>query len=144
MTKALLPAFFFLLLLATVPTYASATGVEEFAADTELATSGFFRLTWGLADGQSVELEEASSDAFLNARLRYRGTDQAYFVSGKPDGTYYYRIRLLSDGDPSWVGPVSVEVRHHPLWRAWTFFGLGAFIFVATVWLVLRRPGVDR
>lgn len=119
--------------------------VAGFSVDTEVATSGFYRLTWQSEDTQPVELEEATDADFTDARSRYTGTDSAYFVSGKPDGVYYYRIRPQGGGNPSsWSGPVQVEVRHHPLVRAWMFFGLGAFIFLATVWLVLRRQGGDR
>lgn len=113
-----------------------APAVDAFAADTEVATSGFYRLTWETPDGVSVELQEASTDDFADARPLYTGTDRAYFVSGKSDGDYFYRIRTRQSEPSAWTATVKVAVDHHPLWRAWLIFGLGAFIFLSTLWLV--------
>ena len=119
---------------------AASPAVSEFETDTQVATSGFFRLSW--QSDAEVELEELEDADGRGARLIYRGADQAYFVSGKPDGVYGYRIRVPAQSEPSpWLGPVEVEVRHHSLTRAWLFFALGAFVFLSILVLVLRRPG---
>lgn len=134
-------------LLLPVAPFVFAQGVAQslaapgLSSDTDVATSGFFRLAWHAAPGLESELQEARSPDFDDAQRRYYGTDRARFVSGKADGRYYYRVRTFNDEHPSpWSQAVVVEVRHHPLWRAVGFFALGALVFLATVWLVLRRP----
>lgn len=130
-----------LLLLPVTPfVVAQSLAAPGLASDTDVATSGFFRLTWDATAGLESELQEARSPDFEDAQQRYSGTDRARFVSGKADGHYYYRVRSFNDTHPSpWSRTVVVEVRHHPLWRAFGFFSLGALVFLATVWLVLRR-----
>ena len=119
---------------------ADAPGVSDFRSDSEVATSGFFRLSW--QSGAEVELQEWAGADPQAARPVYKGTDEAYFVSGKPDGTYGYRIRTLGEAGPSsWAGPVVVTVRHHSLTRAWMFFALGAFVFLSILILIVRPAG---
>lgn len=114
------------------------------SADTEVATAGYFGLSWGLsrrpageADGAPArfELQEAAGPAFGAPRTLYTGPDRATALSGRKDGTYYYRVR--ADGGP-WSAPVAVEVAHHSLVRAGLFFALGAAVFAATAVLILR------
>jgi len=136
-----LPTVFVLLSSFLISTLATAQGgVEDFAADTRVATSGFYRLTWNVDQGVAVELQEATTADFEDAVRIYEGTDQACFVSGKVDGEYFYRIRVAARDPNGWVGPVVLTVSHHPLSRAGLVFGLGAFIFASTLLLVFRRP----
>lgn len=124
-------------------------------ADTEVATAGYYGLSWGLpgsrtgdlpgdptaasagaaSDAPHFELEEAAGPAFDTPRILYAGPDLATALSGRPDGIYYYRVR--ADGGP-WSPPVAVTVAHHTLTRAWLFFALGATVFAATAVLILR------
>lgn len=95
--------------------------------------AGYFRLSWD--GGGPVELEEATQPDFGDARLIYRGADASRAMSGKPDGSWYYRVRR-ADGPAAWSEPLRVEVRHHPLRRALFFFVMGLGVFLATVLLV--------
>jgi len=115
--------------------------------DTEVATAGYYGLSWGLprdptaasageaSDAPHFELQEAAGPAFDTPRTLYAGPDLATALSGRPDGIYYYRVR--ADGGP-WSPPVAVTVAHHTLTRAWLFFALGATVFAATAVLILR------
>jgi hypothetical protein len=94
---------------------------------------GVFQLTW--PDRGTVILEEAHRPDFSDAQPIYEGTDTATTLSGKADGDYYYRVRATL-GDASRADEVRVEVRHHPLSRAFAFFSLGAAVFIATVILI--------
>lgn len=112
----------------------------QLSSDTETATAGFFRLSWESADGDPVvELQQADNPAFADASFRYRGPDRASVISGMPDGSWYYRVRTVADGGTSpWSDAVMVKVAHHPLSRAFLFFGLGVLVFLATVLLIIR------
>ena len=127
---------------APTPASPSLTG------DTEIATAGFFGLSWRLprdvsADAASFELQEAASASFGDPRVPYIGPDLATTFTGRSDGTYHFRIReVTAEGQSPWSEVVTVQVQHHPLQRAVIFFALGALVFLATLALVLR--GADR
>lgn len=53
-----------------------------------------------------------------------------------PDGVYYYRVRAVADTD--WSEVTVVEVKHHPLSRAFGFFSLGAFMFIIMLLVLFR------
>lgn len=108
------------------------------SADSEIATAGFFRLHWESADGP-FELQEAADPGFHNATTLYRGPDLAAVISGKPDGTWYYRVRTsLENRNGPWSKPVTVTVSHHDLSRALLFLLLGLLVFVAITLLIIR------
>lgn len=115
----------------------------ELESDSAMATAGYFQLTWKQPGDVSNEteyiLEEASEPEFSGAKILYRGRDTARHVSGRSDGTYYFRVRntLDTDSTESWSNVTKVEVSHHPLSKAFTFFALGAVVFVATLVVVI-------
>lgn len=115
------------------------------SADTDIATAGFFRLSWSVPEGQEAEqeqgyeLQESVSADFENPRVIYTGPDAATTFSGRADGEFYFRVRSIEPGQPSpWSTVAQVQVRHHPLARVWVFFALGAIVFLATLTLILR------
>lgn len=141
-----------LFLLATMvllirPAFAEDTlPTPRLNSDTDVATAGFYRLTWETPQSVTVELEEADNPAFENASLFYRGADSAAVITGKPDGVWFYRIRAL--GNPQtgpWSQPVRVAVEHHSISRALMFFGLGIVVFLATLSMILlgERKSAD-
>jgi hypothetical protein len=102
---------------------------------------GVYQLSW-TAPGPVVV--EASPDAdFTHAEIVYRGHDTASTLSGRPDGETWYRL-LDADSNRVLAAPVRVEVRHHPLSRALTFFSVGLVVFVATVVLIVRGDRATR
>ena len=64
------------------------------SSDHEVASAGFFQLSWE-TDAKRIELQEASSPAFRNPTTLYIGTDSKSVISGKPNGSWYYRVRAL-------------------------------------------------
>ena len=93
-----------------------------------------------MAASIEFDLQRATKKDFSGARTFYRGPDRATYISGLSDGTYYYRIReIRPDGLSSmWSPPVEVIVEHHSLNLAFTLFGIGAVVFVMTVFVVVR------
>lgn len=129
-----------LVLVAALSAPAMGAEALELESNTELATAGFYRLSWE-ADGHSetqFELQEATGPGFADARTLYRGPDLATVLSGRADGQYYYRVRTMSSaGAGQWSEPVHVSVEHHSLARAFGFFAAGAVVFLATLGLIV-------
>lgn len=92
------------------------------------------------ADGLEYQLQEARDPQFRDLIAEYQVTDSATVMSGRTDGQRYYRLRAVRNSQPvsRWSETVSVETRHHSLTRAFSFFIVGAAVFVLTLLLVLR------
>lgn len=120
---------------------AAAADAPVLHTDSSKATAGYFRLTWDWddPDNRRFQLQEGHSPAFAEAQTLYQGPDRASLLSGRRNGTYYYRVRLNpEDGAPGpWSEAVKIDVEHHSLGRAFTFFGVGAGVFLATLGLVV-------
>lgn len=80
--------------LRIVPNYPT-TAPEFVGVKTmNLINRGDYCLNWTCASrADSFQLEENTSLSFASSTLLYTGPDTCYEISGKPDGTYYYRVR---------------------------------------------------
>lgn len=97
---------------------------------------GRVKLIWTNAGADAVyTLEQARDKTFSTNKKIYEGPDRASFVSGLPDGRYYFRVRSESH---SWSPALELHVRHHSLSLAFSLFGVGALVFILTVLVVLR------
>lgn len=131
---------FMICLLITVPIQ-SRTPAPRLVTDVEVASAGFYQLSWETV-AERVELQESTSPDFRDSVTSYSGADRAAVISGKPDGTWYYRVRELDTAQPGpWSEPVKVAVIHHSLTRALIFLCLGIFVFVAIVCVIVRGTG---
>jgi len=131
-----------MLALAGLPPSGAASAVERFtprlSVDNALATAGFYSLSWNTGDAQ-VELQESAGPGFDRPVTIYTGPDQATVISGKPNGSWLYRIRVLDDQRAGpWSEALSVTVVHHSLARALLFLGLGLTVFIATALMIVR------
>jgi hypothetical protein len=63
-----------------------------------VSSSGTFTITWGLAAGNATdyELDEDTNANFTSPVQLYQGPNQTFTVTGRPDGTYYYRVRGIN------------------------------------------------
>ncbi|WP_455220641.1 hypothetical protein [Kaarinaea lacus] len=115
------------------------SATPELTSDTDVATAGYYRLEWDAQEGADFILEESQQASFDSLKVLYEGPDTARIISGRSDGDYYYRVRDMNgDNDQSaWSEVVRVQVQHHPLSRAFLFFGIGAFVFVATLTAII-------
>jgi hypothetical protein len=121
---------------------AAPSGVApQLSVDNPTATAGFYRLHWS-GTAPVFELQEATGSGFDRPTTLYRGPDTATVISGKPDGTWYYRVRAATDaGSDAWSNALAVTVDHHDLGRALLFLALGFAVFIAIVVTVLRGKG---
>ena len=114
------------------------TVAPRLSVDNTVVTAGFYRLSWE-AGIERVELQEATDPGFDNPATTYTGPDRATVISGKPNGSWFYRIRTLYDKSAGpWSEPLTVTVAHHSLTRALLFLALGVTVFIATVLMIVR------
>ena len=105
-------------------------------AKENLSEDGHIKIEWDMPVAHAeVELQQAETKDFSDATIVYRGPDNATFISGLEDGTYYYRIRKV---DGSWSDFISVNVKHHSLSLAISLFVAGSIVFLLTVWVVVK------
>lgn len=116
-----------------------------FLTENQTSKTGHIKLIWEAAAisvpeaAVVFELQESTHPDFSDARLVYTGSDQASFLSGLIDGTYYYRLRRLNKGHfGPWSEPITIQVKHHSLPLALLLFGVGFIVVVATFLVVLR------
>ena len=112
-----------------------------------VATEGKAALVWQLEDledgARRFELQESRQPDFDDARTRYEGLDRATYVSGLPGGDFYYRVRVVSDGDApgAWSDAMHVRVEYVSFKVVLWLVGTGVVVFVATVFTVLTGHG---
>jgi hypothetical protein len=105
------------------------------------SNEGYYQLSWDT--DEAVNLIEAEIADFSDGVVVYSGLDSGHVVSGKPDGVWFYRLEA-ADGGGVLSDPAVITVRHHSLARAFSFFALGAVVFLATLGLIFfARPGSD-
>jgi hypothetical protein len=135
------------LLVLCAPLYAY--GNPQLKSDTEVATAGYYRLQWGEDQqndgeqngGQTADfiLQESQHPSFNQPKVLYEGPDTARVVSGRADGDYFYRVAIVNgEGQKSWSDVVRVQVKHHPLSRAFMFFTIGAIVFLSTLIAIIH------
>lgn len=115
--------------------FSSPLKANVITSNTNLATAGYFKLSWESNHVSSYEVQEASSSSFKAPKLIYQGGDTSVVISGLADGVYYYRMR--SDYG-NWGEAIRVEVKHHSLKKAFTFFSIGALILCMLIWVLIR------
>lgn len=125
---------FIRVILCVIPMLLSAQVQFDGSAEVNTAT-GNLKLSWSAGNGSTYILERSQSADFLQSAVRYRGPDRARFISGLPDGTYFFRVKAVNG---KWSAPVTVNVRHQSLDLALTLFGIGAVVFLLTVVLVVH------
>jgi hypothetical protein len=111
-----------------------------------VSSDGKATISWSLPESASVDLQKSHDLAFSNPVTLYQGVDEATVVTGLSNGEYHFRVRVVqASGQVSpWSEPVTLSVEHHSLVRAFIFFGIGAIVFIATLFLIFlgaRRQG---
>jgi len=122
---------------------APAIAAPKLESDSDSSAAGFYQLHWANQHAGNFILEESRKPDFSDAKTLYQGPDTATLVSGRKNGTYYYRVRN-EEAAKDWSNSIQVKVIHHPLSRALLFFSLGALVFIATLTMVIRGNLVHR
>lgn len=74
--------------------------------------TGNYQVTWNpVPDVEYYTLEEDDDPGFNYPSTIYSGTENIVGITGKTDGTYYYRVRATNDiGNSDWSGILSIVV----------------------------------
>lgn len=108
---------------------------------------GSFQLSWSLPQKFPLflpvyfELQESTEQDFTNPVTINVGADRGTFVSGLPNGSYFYRVRMVDSDNKvlsPWSAPVQRNVGHHSLIFALSLMSIGSVVFFSTVVMILR------
>lgn len=145
----------FSIVLVPFSLWAQSSAALELLGPTEPVDSGYFLISWEAPQEWSekfrnlefFELQSSSEADFSQAQISYRGRDQATFLSGLPNGDYYFRVRAKYSETllPSvWSEVWAVRVQHHSLKTAILLFSLGAGMFLLLLGVLLHGMGRHR
>ncbi|MCB1172717.1 MAG: hypothetical protein KDK39_04090 [Leptospiraceae bacterium] len=109
-------------------------------SDTIESRNGYFQLQWQAntaeCEGQTLALYQLQPGP---QRLIYKGSNTTLFISGQPAGQYVYQLYSEPGTAKQAVGQqLTVQVEHYPLWTAFSYFGIGLFVFIGTLLLIGR------
>jgi hypothetical protein len=105
--------------------------------------TGAFRLAWTGGEQANFRLEKLTEDAAPT--LVYQGRDTATTVTGAREGDVSFRVGELVDGRvASWSRTCTVDVSPPSMTLAFTLFGLGTFVSICTVAVILRGHRAHR
>jgi hypothetical protein len=103
---------------------------------------GHATLRWSLpeqvdttASSLIFELEQSRGPGFEDHRLRHRGPERAFFVSGLTDGRNYFRVRAVPAGSPAgpWSDVLVIEVEYPDRGQVILFLVVGCLVFGGTI-----------
>ncbi len=101
-------------------------------SDTVLSTEGYFVISWAsVSDPDSpVILQQSPSENFGVTVTREFNVppNSSITITGLQDGQYYFRAKAQDESAFSNV--LMVEVAHHSLLRALSFFAIGLILFL--------------
>ncbi len=109
--------------------------------------SGQIKLEWNLSgeiqneDSLQFELQEAQSKEFANPKTLYTGPNYASYLSGLPNGIYYYRVRIVNDAGNAaspWSEVVSATVEHYSKGLTYSLLSVGGVVFLLTIGVVVH------
>jgi len=112
-----------------------------------VSDSGYTKLVWSYSNYPVIpehiefELQQSTSIDFQNSVLKYKGQDTATYISGLPNGTYFFRIRAIhhnTQQSGEWSEPLTLAVQHHSLYLAFILMAVGAVVFASTVAVIVR------
>lgn len=104
--------------------------------------SGSFALKWTSPENPvstRFELQQGTQRNFSSPRVIYAGPDRGTYISGLPNGDFFYRVRAVNAQEPEksqWSPPVHRSVQHPPLTFALSLMGVGAIVLISTISMI--------
>jgi len=141
--KLFFTTIIFFSIFTAFPGHSQSPPAPDFAMSKENFTnSGYIKIEWDKGEGEKAftyEIQQSEDEDFNEYEVLYKGRDRATFVSGLPNGIYFYRVRSIQDGQTSaWSEVIKVEVEHHSLSLAFSLAGLGLVVFLLTVYIIVH------
>jgi hypothetical protein len=117
----------------------------ELVCPRDSSDTGAFQLSWTAPVDASFRLEERELDGAGGAvTVVYEGYDTATTLTGRPEGSYEYRVATIQPESTQWSVPCVVEVAPPSLGLAFALFGAGLAVTVGTVVAILRGHRAHR
>ena len=118
---------------------AQAATLFSLTVSPQASSDGVAHLTWEVPVNKSVRVQQSNKEIFQQPITLYHGNDTGTTITGLKDGTYFFRVGtdLKNNDDINWGEPVQLQVAHHSLTRAFTFFAIGVVVFLATTALIV-------
>jgi len=117
----------------------------QFTVPSTLVTaSGSISLKWkvpALLPSDHFELQQAIQEDFSSPEAVYSGPDRGTYLSGLPDGDYFYRVRVVNTQDKEtsqWSTSVHRSVQHPSLEFAFSMLTVGATVFLSTIGVIVQ------
>ena len=95
--------------------------------------AGYYKLSWSSPFDKSSTLEESNDSLFTNPSVFHIHNHDSITLTGRENGTYYYRMR---DSNDEFSNVVHVTVKHHSVEKAFAFFALGLCIFIILIFVL--------
>lgn len=128
---------FTLLAVLILPSVSASVEQIQLFANTVLSNHGVFTLNWQAQTDSAFEVQQSANNGQTFTTI-YTGKDRATVITGLHDGEYLYRASIRQLKSISlWSESIAVNVVQHLLPTAFTFFAVGAFVFVATLRLII-------
>lgn len=111
-------------------------------ASSLVMASGSFSLKWTYPDSPTwgqFELQQGTGKDFSTAEMIYSGPDQGTYVSGLPNGEFFYRVRAVDPQETKmgqWSSTIQRTVKHPSLEFALGLMGVGATVFLSTIGMI--------
>lgn len=109
---------------------------------TLVVPSGSFALKWTSLDGpvsSRFELQQGTRRNFSSAQIIYAGPDRGTYISGLPNGDFFYRIRAVNAQETNkspWSSTIHRTVKHPSLDFALSLMSVGALVFISTIGMI--------
>ena len=137
--------YFFLPLMSWCEAEARLTFINP-AEKSSNANEGHLMLSWGTFDEalkgakSTFQLQQDEVEEFSSAKTIYQGTDDSTFISGLTGGTYFFRVRSVSEkGEPGpWSDSIEINVNYVSPKLVLSLLLVGVVVLVATVSAILR------
>lgn len=108
-----------------------------------IISSGSFSLKWTPPDrpvSHQFELQQDTRRNFSEAQTIYSGPDRGTYISGLPNGEFFYRIRSIDAEKITrgpWSSTIHRTVKHPSLTFAVSLMSVGATVFFATIGMIV-------
>ena len=110
-----------------------------------VSNTGYQSIKWIFPSHKEADivykLEQSTHKDFKQSKLIYLGTDTGSYLSGLAEGVYYFRVRAQSKNKKvlgQWSSPLKLTVKYQSMTLAWSLFVIGAIIFLAITFVIIR------
>lgn len=131
--------FLLLILLLVLAPFAVSAQTLQFDSENHESSDGYLSITWNEYSGaNSYRIAVTRGDG--STWSEHRTEVNSLFLSGLPNGEYRAVVQAMDEADRALATSASTVIRvaHHPRSLTITLFSIGAVVFVAIVFFIVR------